>query len=100
VGFQSNFTGVISTITSCAHQRQVLLHCTKLLPELKIEKTCPVFTGQSTGGISTKLYRSDQNNPSCAHHGSASLQKIAARAKNRKILSGLHRLDFNETSPE
>jgi hypothetical protein len=60
VGFQPNFTAVISTIPSCAQYRHVPLHCTKWSPEQKIEKSWPAFTGQTTGVISTKLYRSDQ----------------------------------------
>jgi hypothetical protein len=31
-----------------------------MAPKLKIEKSCQAFTGQTTGVISTKLYRSDQ----------------------------------------
>jgi hypothetical protein len=31
--------------------------------KLKIKKSCPAFTDQTTGGISTKLYRSDQYHP-------------------------------------
>jgi hypothetical protein len=29
----------------------------------KIEKSCPAFIGQTTGGISTEFYRSDQYHP-------------------------------------
>jgi hypothetical protein len=32
-------------------------------PELKMEKPCPAFTGQTAGGISTKLHRNDQYHP-------------------------------------
>jgi hypothetical protein len=39
---------VISTTPSCAHQQHVLPHCTKWLPELKIEKSFSAFTGQTT----------------------------------------------------
>jgi hypothetical protein len=63
VGFQPNFTGVISTIPSCAHYQHISLHCTKLPQELKIEKSCPTYTGQTSGGSSTKHYRSDQYHP-------------------------------------
>jgi hypothetical protein len=59
VGFQPNFTGVISTIPSCAHHWYVPLSSIKWPPELKTEKSCQTFTGQPTGGVSTKLYRSD-----------------------------------------
>jgi hypothetical protein len=59
VGFQPNFTGVIITIPSCALHWHFPLLCTKWLPELKIEKSCLAFTGQTTAGISTKLYSSD-----------------------------------------
>jgi hypothetical protein len=63
VGFRPNFTGVISTIPSCAHHRYVLLRCTKLPPKLKIYNNCPAFTGQTTCWISIKLYRSNQYHP-------------------------------------
>jgi hypothetical protein len=68
------------------------VHCTKWPPELKIKKSCQTFTGQTTGGSSTKLYRSDQNHSLlCTSLAcSAYLHKIAARAINRKILSCLH----------
>jgi hypothetical protein len=64
VGFQPNFTGVISTIPSCEHHPHVPLGCTKWPPELKIEEiNCPPSTRLTTCGISTKLYRSDQYHP-------------------------------------
>jgi hypothetical protein len=87
VGFQQNFTGVISIILSCAHHNHVTLHCTKWLSELKIEKSYPAFTGETSGGISSKLYRSDQYYPwlciSPTH--TTSLHKMATRAIDRKI---------------
>jgi hypothetical protein len=59
MGFQPNFTGgVISTIPSCAHRQHILLLCTKWLPELKKEKSCPAYTGQTAGRIFTKIRRS------------------------------------------
>jgi hypothetical protein len=51
VGFQPDFTEVISTILNFAHSQQVTLLCTKWPKELKIEKSCPAFTGQTTDGI-------------------------------------------------
>jgi hypothetical protein len=54
---------MISTIPSCALHWHVTLHCTKWPPELKIESSCLALTGQTTGWISTKLYRSDQYHP-------------------------------------
>jgi hypothetical protein len=88
VGFQPNLTGVISSIRSCAHHWHIPLRCTKWLPELKIEKSCLAFTGQTTGGISTKFYRSDKYHPylCMSPTSSAPLNKMAARAKNRKNL--------------
>jgi hypothetical protein len=82
VGFQPNFTGVIITIPSCAQYQQVLRHCTKWLPGLKIEKSCPAFTGQTSDGISTKLYRSDKFQPLLCTSPACSplLHKMAARA--------------------
>jgi hypothetical protein len=106
MGFQLNFTGVISTNHCCAHHRHVPLPCTKLPPELKIEKSFPAFTSQNTDGILTKLYRSDQYHPWLCRilTRSASLHKMAVKAINRKILSGFYRSsywwDFNETSHE
>jgi hypothetical protein len=63
VGFQPHFTGVISIIPWYAHQRHVSLSCTKWPPELKIEYSCPAFTCQTAGKISTNLHRSDQFHP-------------------------------------
>jgi hypothetical protein len=60
VGFQPKFAGMISTIPYCVLHQHIPFHCTKWSPPLKIEKSCPAFTGQTTGGISTKLYKSDQ----------------------------------------
>jgi hypothetical protein len=60
----------------------------------KKEKSCLAFTGQTTGEISTKLYKSVQYHhfmfilPAC----SALLHKMTTRAKNRKILSDFHKL--------
>jgi hypothetical protein len=42
---------------------QVPIRCSKWPPELKIEKSCPAFTGQTTGGIITKLYSIDEFDP-------------------------------------
>jgi hypothetical protein len=55
----------------------------KMPPELRIEKSCPAFTGQTTCGISTKLYWSDQNHPLLfiSPARSASLHKMSARDK-------------------
>jgi hypothetical protein len=66
------------------------------------KKSFPVFTGQITGVI----YRSVKYHPllctSLAY--SALLQQMPARAKNIKILSGLHRSnhwwDFNQLLKE
>jgi hypothetical protein len=66
----------------------------------------PAFTGQTANRISMKLHRCDQLTiPSLISLArSASQQKMATRAINRKILSRFHRsnclLDFNETSQE
>jgi hypothetical protein len=38
VGFQQNFTGMVSTLPSCAHHRHVPLRCKRWPQELKIEK--------------------------------------------------------------
>jgi hypothetical protein len=68
VGFQPNFIGVISTIPSYAHHWHVPLRCTKWPPELKIGKYCPAFTGQTTGGMSTKFFTGVISTiPCCAH---------------------------------
>jgi hypothetical protein len=82
MGFQPNFTGVSSTIPSCAHGWHNPFHCTKWQPELKIEKSCPAFTGQTTDGISTKLYMSDKYTPLfCTSPASfPSLNIMAAKA--------------------
>jgi hypothetical protein len=61
VGFQPNFTGVISTIPSCAHHRHILPRCTKWPSELYIEKSCPAFTGQASAWITMKLHMSDHS---------------------------------------
>jgi hypothetical protein len=104
--YQWDFNQTFSTIPSCALNRHTLLRCTKWPPELKIEKSCPTFEGHTTGGISAKLYRSDQYLPLLCTFLTCSsfLHKMATRAKNRKILSGLHRSnnwwDFNQTLPE
>jgi hypothetical protein len=63
VGLQPYSTGVFSTIPSCARHLHIPLRCSKWPPELKLEKSCLTFTGQTTGGISTKLYRSNQYHP-------------------------------------
>jgi hypothetical protein len=73
LGFQSHFTGVISTIPSCARHRHVLIDCTKWLPELKVEKSCPTLTGQTTGWISTKLNMKISTIPSCVYYQHVSL---------------------------
>jgi hypothetical protein len=48
----------------------------------KNRKSLPAFTGQTTGGISKKLYKSDQYHPfmCMSPPGWASLHKMAARA--------------------
>ena len=84
----------------------IQLYNIKWLSELKIEKPCPGFTGQTAGGILTKLHRSDQYQaklcmlPSCTSW----LHKMAARTKNRKPFSGFHRPNywpnFKQTSQE
>ena len=57
--FQPNFTGMISIYPSCAWRWHVPLGCAKWPSELKIEKPCLAFTGQTAGQISTKLHRND-----------------------------------------
>jgi hypothetical protein len=84
VGFQPNFTGEISTILSCVHHRHKSLHCTPTRAKnRKIEKFCPVFTGKTTGGISTKVYLGDYYQPLlCTLQAcSASLHKMGTRAE-------------------
>jgi hypothetical protein len=92
-GISMNFTGLITTIPSCPYRWHILLHCTKCPPELSIEKSSPAFTGQTAGGISTKLHRSDQYHPKlCISPAcSVSLNKMAARAVNRKFFSSFNR---------
>ena len=85
--FQLNFTGVISINLSFASRRHVPLCCTKWPPEIKIGKACPAFTSQTTGLISTKLYRSDHYQPQLCMQSlrSAWLHKMVTRAAgNRK----------------
>jgi hypothetical protein len=57
--------------------------------QVKKGKFCSAFTGQTTCGISTKLYRSDQYHPKLCTSAapSALLHKMTTRAKNRKIVS-------------
>jgi hypothetical protein len=57
-----------------------------ILPELKIEKSFSAITGQTVGGISTKIHTSSI--PSLVVHitaSSALLHKMAVRAINRKF---------------
>jgi hypothetical protein len=102
VGFQPNFTGVISTIPSCAQYQHILLRYTKWPTELKKEKFCPAFIGQTTGWISIKLYRSDRYHPSsCAHHWHVPLccTKWPPELKIEKsclAFTGHYWLDFNQ----
>ena len=106
IGFLQNFMGMISTKCSCAFHLHVPLGYKKQRLELKIGKSYPAFTAKTAGQISTKLHRNDQYQVQlCMPLAcSASLHNMAARARNRKILSGFHssnhRLDFYETSQE
>jgi hypothetical protein len=62
-GISNKCPGMISINPSCVHLRHVMLQCTKWPLQLKLQKSCLAFTGQTSGGISTKLYRSDQYHP-------------------------------------
>jgi hypothetical protein len=83
---------VPSPVLGTFSTRSASLH--KMAPELKIETSCPAFPGQSTDGISTKLYRSNQYHPwLCIIPAWCTLlHKMTARSN--LFVSGLNRSNY------
>jgi hypothetical protein len=92
-GFQTNFTGSISTNPYCAYRRHVSLHLTTW-PELELEQSCQLskvnmltgFHWNFTGVVSSYLSDSPAR--------SALLHIMDARAKKLKCLVSISQLKF------
>jgi hypothetical protein len=67
VGFQPNFTGVISTIPCCAHHQLFPLHCTKWPSELKIENVARLSQVKLLVGFKPNFTGVINTIPCCAH---------------------------------